>query len=226
MNQNLVREEFNRWADLGRGLGMEKSHWQITLSTIQLMEIGAAKNIFDLGCGTGWATRILAAKAPSGIAVGADLSDLMIRQAKGDVRNPPNVNFIVTEAELLPCRANYFDVLLSVESIYYYLDIEAAFSESIRILRPGASGYFLINFYQENSYSHCWAEHLSLPVHLLSGKEYCDLLLKVGFASASHRRIIDTTPISQDFQPSQWHPSLQDMKAFQKEGALLVIGEK
>jgi hypothetical protein len=30
MLQDLVRREFNRWADLGRERGMEKSHWGLT----------------------------------------------------------------------------------------------------------------------------------------------------------------------------------------------------
>ena len=63
MMQDLIRREFNRWADLGRGRGMEKSHWDITRQMLDLMNVGEHDNIIDIGCGVGWATRVLAQRA-------------------------------------------------------------------------------------------------------------------------------------------------------------------
>lgn len=37
MSEDEVRREFNRWADEGRGRGMEEGHWEITRLTIELM---------------------------------------------------------------------------------------------------------------------------------------------------------------------------------------------
>ena len=66
MLQELIRREFNRWADLGRGRGMEKSHWDITRQMVELMNIDGHDNVLDLGCGVGWATRVLAQRAARG----------------------------------------------------------------------------------------------------------------------------------------------------------------
>ena len=226
MLQDLIRREFNRWADLGRGRGMEKSHWDITRQMLDLMNVGEHDNIVDMGCGIGWATRVLAQRASRGIVLGVDLSDRMIAQAYREYRNPPNAFFLVAGASALPCPENFFDVLLSVESIYYYPDLNAALTEVRRVLRPAAKAFFLTNYYKENIYSHSWAKHIDIPVQLLSANDYMVELFKAGFRAASHRRIIDSTPIPEDWSPTKWFPTRQDQMKYQAEGALLLIAEK
>ena len=56
----ILREEFNRWAEAGRGEEMERHHLDITEKTIRLMDLRAGERVLDLGCGAGWATRLLA----------------------------------------------------------------------------------------------------------------------------------------------------------------------
>jgi ubiquinone/menaquinone biosynthesis C-methylase UbiE len=226
MLQDLIRREFNRWADTGRGRGMEKSHWDITRQMIDLMNAGQHDNILDLGCGIGWATRVLAQRASRGIVLGVDLSDRMIAQAYSGYRNPPNALFLVADASALPCPENFFNGLLSVESIYYYPDLNASFREVHRVLRPGAKAFFLTNYYKENVYSHNWAKYIDIPIQLRSASDYLDEMFKSGFHVAVHRRIIDSTPIPEDWAPTQWFPTREDQSKFQAEGALLLIAEK
>ncbi len=226
MLQDLIRREFNRWADLGRGRGMEKSHWEITRQMLDLMNVAQPDKIIDLGCGVGWATRVLAQRASRGIVLGVDLSDRMIAQACKEYRNPPNALFLVSDASALPCPDSFFNALLSVESIYYYPDVAAAFGEAHRILRPGAKAYFLTNYYKENIHSHNWAKYIDIPVQLLGAADYVETLVKVGFRSASHRRIVDSTPIPEDWTPTNWFPTRAAQGKFQAEGALLLVAEK
>jgi len=147
MLEELIRREFNRWADLGRGRGMEKSHWEITRQMIVLMEVHQHDNVIDLGCGVGWATRVLAQRASRGIVVGVDLSDRMIAQASREYRNPANAFFLVADAAKLPCHSEFFNTLLSVEAIYYYPELEGVAAEVHRILKPGGRAFFLTNYY-------------------------------------------------------------------------------
>jgi SAM-dependent methyltransferase len=226
MLQELIRREFNRWAEQGRGRGMEKSHWEITRQLIELMQIHAHDNVADLGCGVGWATRVLAERASRGLVVGIDLSDQMIGQAVSEYRNPANAIFIVADAARIPCAHGFFTSLLSVESIYYYPNLEGVFQEVYRILLRGGKAHFLINYYKENVYSHAWAKHIAIPVHLLSTHDYTRLLGAAGFSTVSHRRIIDSTPLPEDWSPSKWFPTRQDQMRFQAEGALLLVAEK
>jgi arsenite methyltransferase len=226
MLQELIRREFNRWADLGRGRGMEKNHWEITRQMVELMNVGQQDNIVDLGCGVGWATRVLAQRASRGIVLGVDLSDRMIAQACREYRNPPNALFLVADAAALPCPGGFFNALLSVESIYYYPDIEGALAELHRVLRPGAKAFFLVNYYKENIHGHNWAKYLDIPVHLRSAEEYVGFLSAAGFRTVAYRRIIDSTPIPEDWTPTNWFPTRQEQAKFQGEGALLLIAEK
>jgi arsenite methyltransferase len=226
MLEEVIRREFNRWAEQGRGRGMEKSHWEITRQMIDLMKVDQHDNVADLGCGVGWATRVLAQQASRGLVMGIDLSDRMIAQARTGYRNPPNTLFIVANAAHIPCDNDFFNSLLSVESIYYYPDIQGAFSEVHRILRPGARAFFLINYYKENVYSHEWAKHIDIPLHLLGAEDYTRLLSTAGFRSTNHRRIMDTTPIPEDWTPSRWFPTREVQQKFQSEGALLLTAEK
>jgi ubiquinone/menaquinone biosynthesis C-methylase UbiE len=226
MVQDLIRREFNRWADLGRGRGMEKSHWDITRQMLDLMDVGERDNIIDMGCGVGWATRVLAQRASRGLVLGVDLSDRMITQAYREYRNPPNAFFLVADASGLPCPGSFFNALFSVESIYYYPDLNAAFKEVHRVLQPGAKAFFLTNYYKENIYSHIWAKHIDIPVQLLDAAEYINQLQKAGFRTATHRRIVDSTPTLEDWTPPKWFPTRQDQVRLQAEGALLLIAEK
>ena len=226
MLQELIRREFNRLAEQGRGRGMEKNHWEITRQMIELMNVDAHDNVADLGCGVGWATRVLAQRASRGLVLGIDLSDRMIAEAATGYRNPRNAFFVVADAARIPCSGSFFNALLSVESIYYYPDLEGVFSEVFRILRPGAKACFLINYYKENVYGHQWAKYIDIPVHLLGAADYVALLSNAGFRNPGHRRIIDSTPVPEDWRPTRWFPTRQEQAKFQAEGALLLTAEK
>lgn len=226
MMQDRIRREFNQWAETGRSRGLEKRHWETTRELIDLMNVGEHDNILDLGCGVGWATRVLAQKASRGIVVGLDLSDRMLAQARSGYRNPANVFFVAADASDIPCATDFFSAILSVESIYYCPDMNRAFREVQRILKPGGKAYFLTGYYNENPHGHEWAKHIDIPVHLLGADEYTAALRQAGFRSAAHRRIVDSTPLPEDWTPTHWFPARQDHQKFRAEGALLLIAEK
>src|SRR6202011_1272515 len=82
-----LQHEFNRWATAGEGEKMERHHLDITEKTIRLMNLRPGERVLDLGCGAGWATRLLArlvADGPEGFGqvIGLDVSDEMIRRAR------------------------------------------------------------------------------------------------------------------------------------------------
>src|SRR5438874_13361182 len=119
----------------------------------------------------------------------------MIVQARSGYRNPQNAMFAVADASGIPCVDGVFNSLLTVESIYYYPGLDLAFHEMHRVLKPGGKAFFLIGYYKENPYGHEWAKHIDIPVHLLGTADYVSILRSSGFQTASHRRIIDSTPL-------------------------------
>ena len=58
--EDRLQHEFNRWADEGEGAKMERHHLDITEKTMRRMDLRPGERILDLGCGSGWATRLLA----------------------------------------------------------------------------------------------------------------------------------------------------------------------
>src|SRR2546429_3792036 len=78
-SNDSLREEFNRWAEAGRGEGMEQEHLPITLPVLEKMRLAPTDSVLDVGCGAGWLSRRLAKLVPEGRVVGMDISDGMIR---------------------------------------------------------------------------------------------------------------------------------------------------
>ncbi len=225
-----LKQEFNRWADEGEGEKMERHHLDITEKTMRLMELRPGERVLDLGCGSGWATRLLArmvGDGPEGFGqvVGVDVSDEMIRQARETSKDFENVLYVWGSAQQIPWEENYFDKVLSVESFYYYADQDRALSELFRVMAPRGRLFILINLYKDNVYSLQWVDKLKVPVHVRSEAEYIELLKKHAFENVEARRIPDDTPTPDDYKTKSFH-SLDDLKAFKRMGALLLMASK
>lgn len=225
-----LKLEFNRWAEEGEGEKMERHHLDITEKTIRLMELRPGERVLDLGCGSGWATRLLArmvADGPEGFGqvVGVDVSDEMVRQARAASKDFENVLYVYGSAQQIPWEENYFDKVLSVESFYYYPDQERALTELFRVMAPKGRLFILINLYKDNPYSLQWVDKLKVPVHVRSADEYIDLLKKHAFENVEARKIPDDTPTPDDYKTKSFH-SLDDLRAFKRIGALLLMASK
>jgi ubiquinone/menaquinone biosynthesis C-methylase UbiE len=225
-----LRQEFNRWAEAGEGPKMERHHFDIAEKTIRLMELRPGERVLDLGCGSGWATRLLArsvAEGPEGFGqvVGLDVSDEMIRQARAASNDFENILYVVGSAHQIPWEENFFDKVLSIESFYYYSDQDRVLAELFRVMAPRARLFILINLYQDNPYSLQWVDKLNVPVHVRSKAEYIALLEKHAFKNVEARQIRDDTPTPDDYQTTSFR-SLEDLRAFKRTGALLVMASK
>ena len=220
-----LREEFNRWADAGKGESMEHEHWPITRPVLERMGIAPADNILDAGCGAGWLSRILAGLANEGRVVGMDISDEMVRHARQKSGEFGNLVFVVGGVEEIPWEANFFDHAISVESSYYWPDPGKGIRELHRVLRDAGSAWILINFYRDNPYCHQWAEKLQVPVHLFSAEEWKQFFREAGFAEVIHALIPDPTPTPAEYT-GRWFRNAEELRKFREIGALLIRGTK
>ncbi len=218
-----LQQEFNRWAQEGEGEKMEGHHLDITLKTIAFMDLRPDDRVLDLGCGSGWATRLLAKQAAE--ATGVDVSDQMVKQAEEASKAQGNVKFVQGSAQKIPSPDNSFDKMLSVESFYYYADQDAALDEIFRVMAPGGRIFILINLYKDNEYSLQWVHLLKVPVHVRSAAEYVELLEKRSFKDVDWKQIQDDTPTPDDYKTKSFR-SLDDLKAFKRAGALLLMATK
>jgi arsenite methyltransferase len=97
------------------------------------------ERVLDLGCGAGTDTLVAAQMVrPDGSVVGIDMTPQMLAKARASATEMgADVEFVESEAELLPFHDESFDVLISNGVIDLIPDKDAVFSEIFRVLRPG-----------------------------------------------------------------------------------------
>jgi len=224
-SNEALRIEFNRWAEAGRGEGMEEDHLPIVLPVLDQMQLARDENVLDVGSGAGWLVRMIAERVPEGRVVGMDISDEMIRRARRNYVDLENAMFIVGNAEEIPWDANFFTHAISVESAYYWPEPARGLKEIFRVLREGGMAWVSINYYGENPHSYQWREHFAIPANLLSAHEWEALFREAGFRDVSHRQIPDPTPAPETYQ-GRWFKDAAQLRAFREIGALLIRGTK
>ena len=222
--EERLRLEFNEWARTGRAESMERGHRPVGEQAIEEMRVPDDGRVLDVGCGSGWATRLLARQATRGEVIGIDISDEMIRIARESTSDVPNVEFQVASAESLPFDEARFTHAFSMESLYYYDDVLAALQEIHRVLATEGLFVTVVDLYQENAPSHHWIETLQVPVHLLSIAQYHSLFRQAGFANVRDERIHDPTPIPDGYS-STWFESREQYRKYREAGSLMISGE-
>jgi len=227
--EERVRDEFNQWAEQGKGEEMEAHHISITEQTLELMNLRAGDRVLDLGCGTGWTSRMMAKAVANGDkpgqVVGLDVADEMIRRARASSVDHDNVMFVVGSAQQIPWEENFFDKVLSVESFYYYADQERVLAELFRVLAPKGELYILINLYRDNHYSLRWVEELKVPVQVWSEQEYVEMLQRHTYEDVRAIRVPDLTPTPEEYS-GRWFKNAEELRDFKHIGALLLIARK
>jgi SAM-dependent methyltransferase len=220
-----LREEFNRWADSGKGESMEHDHWPITRPVLEWMQISPSDNILDVGCGAGWLSRILAKGVPDGRVVGMDISDEMIRHARQSSTGFTNLGFVTGGVDEIPWESDFFTRAISVESSYYWPDPAKGLAEIRRVLASGGSLWIVINYFRDNPHCHQWGKILTIPTKLLSAEEWKQLFRDAGFRDVAHRLVPDPTPNPGEYN-GRWFRDAKQLAEFRAIGALLVHGTK
>lgn len=121
--------------------GKQSEHW----STIQeqtgkagytyallFLNLKPTMQVLDVGCGSGIFSSLASATGAS--VTGIDASEALIEKAQ---QRGTTANFITGEMEELPFADNTFDVVCGFNSFQYAANINHAFNETHRILKPG-----------------------------------------------------------------------------------------
>ena len=219
-----LRTEFNEWARAGKGESMERGHRPVGEQAIARMRISPDARVLDVGCGSGWATRMLAEYAFNGRVTGIDISDEMVRVASAASQSQPNVDFEIASAEQLPFSDHEFTHAFSMESLYYYRNIPKALKEIHRVLKPGGLFVAVVDLYWENEATHQWIDTLNVPVELLSVEDYHSLFIDAGFVNIRDQRLFDPTPIPDNYTGGSFK-SREDYEEYKRVGSLMMSGE-
>ena len=99
----------------------------------------AEKKVLDLGCKTGYGTRIL--KSSGADVVGLDISPEAIAIARRKY-GPAGIEFHCTDGGSLPFTDQSFDIVTSFQVIEHLVDYGRFVTEIMRVIRPGGKVIF------------------------------------------------------------------------------------
>ena len=219
---------FDRWAQDGRDAGMESGHGDVARQVIDKMDIRPGHQILDLGCGNGWATRILGQVAPGAGAVGTDASKEMIARAEKLHCYTIRARYEVGQFETLDLPAGRFDQVFSMEALYYAVDLQQTLAEMLRVLKPGGNADIVLDFYGEAEATHGWSEAIGLSMNLLTEAEWQAAFETAGFTEVALQRVIDSRGpgVEADFMPGECFPNWEARLAAHRAGSLWIHAVK
>jgi ubiquinone/menaquinone biosynthesis C-methylase UbiE len=99
----------------------------------------APRRVLDVGCGTGYVLRRLAARLPGASEfLGVDPAPKMIGVARS-TSSDKRLSFIRATAERLPADEGAYDLVVSTTSFDHWADQAAGIRECARVLAPGGA---------------------------------------------------------------------------------------
>ncbi len=106
---------------------------------LSLSRVPAPRRVLDVGCGTGYVLRQLAARLPQASEfLGVDAAPKMIEVARS-ASSDDRLNFVRGTAERLPADDSTYDLVVSTTSFDHWTDQAAGIRECARALTPGGT---------------------------------------------------------------------------------------
>jgi ubiquinone/menaquinone biosynthesis C-methylase UbiE len=207
---------------------MEREHGDVARQVIAKLGIRAGEQILDLGCGSGWTTRLLA-KAAAGVqATGVDVSPAMVAEAERVHSLTIRARYHVAPFEKLDFQDGRFHRVFSIEALYYAVDLDAALAEIHRVLRPGGTADVVIDYYKENAATACWSSYVAVPMHSLSEGEWRAAFERAGFTGVASSRVVDSRGPGDPsaFVPDCCYPSWDVWQRVRTTGSAWIHGVK
>lgn len=228
MTHDRIAATFDEWAKTGRAERLEDGHGDVVRQVIERMSFQAGDQILDLGCGSGWGTRLLANGAPGSGAVGIDVSAEMIAKADSLHDWTYRARYEKGTFEALDFPDGKFNKLFSMEALYYAVDLDKALTEMFRVLKSGGTADIVIDCYRESEHTANWNESVGLELNFLSIDEWTSRFGTAGFVNVTTERVIDSRGPGDEasFEPNVHYPSWQSRVELHEAGSLWIHAEK
>ena len=199
---------FDKWANTGRSEEMEKGHGTTVNQFLDKIKLKENFRFLDIGCGNGWVVRKMSENPSCIKAIGIDKSKMMIKNAISKISSKKE-SYFVTELESWDTKEK-FDIIFSMESLYYSVPMEPALDKVFKLLKKGGIFYCGTDFYSDNTLTTRWVKDMDIPMDLRSEKEWKRMFREIGFTTRS-KHVTDSK------NKSKWKREF---------GTLFVIGRK
>lgn len=178
-----VKRTFDMWAGNGRAEMMEREHSYSVLK--HMAKVPTPRRFLDVGCGNGWFVRHMASDPQCIKAVGIDKSSKMIKSAK-KLSQHASEDFVATSIESWKYRGK-FDLVFSMEALYYSDSIDEALAAIYKILAPGGTLICGTDFYTENRATRWWGREMKVTMHLLSCAQWRNAFKRAGLETKTNK---------------------------------------
>ena len=223
MSREKLIETFDTWAQNGRDAGMEDGHGDVVKQVIEAMNIKPGEKVLDLGCGNGWATRLLAQTNAGVQAIGIDCSPQMIARADELHSFTIRARYDLGDFEALDFSDEHFERAFSMEALYYAGNLEKTLSEIHRVLKPGGIADIVIDHYSESPATADWGEIMGLELHYMGEADWKKAFENAGFTGVETKRVIDSRGPS---KPDDCTPEAEKCRQQHEAGSLWIHGVK
>jgi|GEM_PF-213752 len=120
----------------------------------ELAEVKPDEAVIDIGCGSGSAVQAIAKTLSTGWVIGIDPTPRMIEIAQAQFWQyefSVPVTFIQTGAEQLPAEDNSIDLVLAINTLHHWQDVDKGLNEVLRVLKPGGRFVVIDDLWEEQS---------------------------------------------------------------------------
>lgn len=166
---------------------MNKSHKRLTTWGLTHVTIDPNFTILDVGCGGGKTVNRLAALVPDGKVYGIDYSPDMVaftRKLNKNYVEEGKVEVAEAQVDKTGFTGGTFDLVIAVETYYFWPSLPAAFTEIKRILKPGGKMLMVNELIKDGIYDLDQAEVIrKTHVRLYPLGEIRSILEAAGFVS-------------------------------------------
>lgn len=106
-------------------------------ASIDLLELRPGGSALDVGCGTGEEVRLIAdAVGDGGLAVGLDLSEALLNEARFRLGEQPGITFVAADAHAMPFAENDFDCARVERTLQHAAEPVVVLAEMARVVKP------------------------------------------------------------------------------------------
>lgn len=168
---------------------MNESHAEMTGWALDHLIIDPKDTILDIGCGGGAALKRLSKRIDGGKLYGIDYSEVSVEASTQENREDiesGKMEIHQGSVSSMPFDDEMFDTVITVESYYFWPDLEQDMQEVFRVLKKGGTFLLIAEMYMNDDLDE---HHLEMAkkfeLRNLTINEFKDLFEKTGFAETN-----------------------------------------
>ncbi len=137
VDKKWIELQFNRCAQVYDQYAVVQKRMAYRLIETLNNKIKDPKNILEIGCGTGFMTRLLYDHYSSAQITTIDIAEKMVQQAQERLGSPSRIIWLHGDVEEMVLETQAYDLIVSNATVHWFSDIRDTLKKLESSLRPG-----------------------------------------------------------------------------------------